>query len=186
MNCKVDIGKRAFYQELFCMEKSRKGWTYFSLSRLSLRVGSSYPIRAVVSCSLFITKLGKMRSLCSMTWIGCHIFFMFLLWCTNKPRHPLFSLSVPNQRGRLCSRTWQSLVWTSQLPCIRGYHLGRRVCHWLSMLPWGVTSAFCSWLSLFITPMFTHIYICKVSLIKPPVRAKFCSPVVAQSKEARQ
>lgn len=38
-----------------------------NLFLLRLSVGSSYPIVVVVSHSLFVTKLGKMRSLCSVT-----------------------------------------------------------------------------------------------------------------------
>lgn len=109
-------------------------------------------------------------------------------WCTNKPGHPLFCLSVPNQRGRLCfpHRTWQSLVWTSKLPCVRGSHLGHRLpfivinsdllcCHEMSLL-FSVLGFVNS------TDVYPHLF--EVFLVKASVRAKFCSPLAAQSKEA--
>lgn len=99
-----------------------------NLFLLRLSVGSSYPIVVVVSRSLFVTKLGRMRSLCSVMWTLLY-FVMAFFWCTNKPRHPLFPFSIPNQRGRFCflRGTWQSWIRKSKFPCVRGSHLGHRL-----------------------------------------------------------
>lgn len=99
-------------------------------------------------------------------------------WGTNRPRYPLFSLSMLSQRGRLCfpCRTWQSLVWTSKPPCVRGSHLSRRLlfivtdsdllcCHEMSLL-----------LSVlgFVNSSDVYPHLFEVFLVKPSVRAKFC------------
>lgn len=131
-----------------------------------------------------------MRCLCSVTWTD----YCILSWVSSDVRTNqgiAFSPSPSLTRGEdfvfpFPCRTWQSLVWTSKLPCVSGSHLGHRLpfvvinsdllcCHEMSLLL-SVLGFFNS------TDVYPHLF--EVFLVKPSVRAKFCSPLAAQSKEA--